>query len=388
MRRTIAIGARSAAKRKRRSKRRRSRRGQEERKGGARLDQRTSKRSSASSALMRFMICPRRRSFCAAPAIRKERCFPGSSPISACSMRSRAASSKCRAFLCWTTQSQGELPKFRDVYNVIRKDNPRALPAKGRGKQAKSAMDPQNLPHLLGQAIEALYKHYETVYGLWEKEPELGRPPVFIVVCNNTSTSKLVYDWISGYEITEGEGDKEQTRVVKGALRLFSNVDENGRWLPRFRTLLIDSEQLESGEALSDDFRRLAGTRDRRIQARTAAARRSAQSRRTDRRRYPSRSHEHRRPSRPPWRRYSLRRLGVDAHRRLGRQHGDAHYGRARIRHPAFVRAGRRPRAAPRVLRDRSQDRAFPGRICRRSRRAVLLRPAGQLRRRRSRRRA
>jgi type III restriction enzyme len=34
----------------------------------------------------------------------------------------------------------GELPKFRDVYNYIRKENPRALPAKGRGKQAKSAM--------------------------------------------------------------------------------------------------------------------------------------------------------------------------------------------------------------------------------------------------------
>jgi type III restriction enzyme len=153
---------------------------------------------------------------------------------------------------------QGELPKFRDVYNVIRKDNPRALPAKGRGKQAAGAMDPQRLPHLLGQAIEALYKHYETVYGLWEKEPNIGRPPVFIVVCNNTSTSKLVFDWISGYEITEGEGDKKQTRIVKGALRLFSNVDENGRWLPRFRTFLIDSSQLESGDALSDDFRKLA----------------------------------------------------------------------------------------------------------------------------------
>lgn len=153
---------------------------------------------------------------------------------------------------------QGELPKFRDVYNYIRKDNPRALPAKGRGKQAKSAMDPQNLPHLLGQATEALYKEYEKVYGLWAKEPELGRPPVFIVVCNNTATSKLIYDWISGYEKTEGERDKKQTRLVGGALRLFSNVDDNGRWLPRFRTLLIDSSQLESGEALSDDFRKLA----------------------------------------------------------------------------------------------------------------------------------
>jgi type III restriction enzyme len=153
---------------------------------------------------------------------------------------------------------QGELPKFRDVYNYIRKDNPRALPAKGRGKQAKSTMDPQNLPALLGEAIGALYKNYEEVYGLWENEPELGRPPVFIVVCNNTATSKLVYDWISGYDITEGDGDNKQTRTVKGALRLFSNVDDDSRWLPRFRTLLIDSEQLESGEALSDDFRKLA----------------------------------------------------------------------------------------------------------------------------------
>jgi type III restriction enzyme len=153
---------------------------------------------------------------------------------------------------------QGELPKFRDVYNAIRKDNPRALPAKGRGKQARTAMDPQQLPALLGQAIEALYKEYAKVYDLWAKEPELGRPPVFILVCNNTATSKLVYDWISGYEITEGDKENKQTRIVKGYLPLFSNVDENGRWLPRFRSLLIDSSQLESGEALSDDFRKIA----------------------------------------------------------------------------------------------------------------------------------
>lgn len=153
---------------------------------------------------------------------------------------------------------QGELPKFRDLYNVIRKDNPRALPAKGRRKQTKGAMDPQQLPALLLQALEALYGHYEKIYRLWESEPELGRPPVFIVVCNNTATSKLVFDWISGHEITEGEGDAARTRVVKGALDLFSNVNDDGRWLSRFRTLLIDSEQLESGEALSDDFRKIA----------------------------------------------------------------------------------------------------------------------------------
>ncbi len=153
---------------------------------------------------------------------------------------------------------QGDLPKFRDLYNQIRKKDPKALPAKGRGKQAKSAMDPARIPELLGSALEALYKHYETTYRAWEKEPELGRPPVFIVVCNNTSTSKLVADWIGGYEVEQGEGEAKQKRLLPGRLPLLSNVGENGEWLGRRRTLLIDSEQLESGDALSDEFRKLA----------------------------------------------------------------------------------------------------------------------------------
>jgi type III restriction enzyme len=152
---------------------------------------------------------------------------------------------------------RGDLPKFRDVYNVIREENPRAFPMKRR--TAGTVMDASRLPHhLLEAAIEALYKHYAEMFAKWEKVPGLGRPPVFIVVCNNTSTSKLVYDWISGYEKIEGEGESARTRIVPGKLPLFSNVDENARWRSRFRTFLIDSSQLESGEALSDDFRKIA----------------------------------------------------------------------------------------------------------------------------------
>jgi type III restriction enzyme len=163
---------------------------------------------------------------------------------------------------------KGDLPKFRDVYNVIREENPRAFPMKGRRKGGAAA-DPSKLPHHLLEAAlkDALYKHYEDVFKKWEAQPELGRPPVFIVVCNNTATSKLIYDWISGYEVTDplpdpppqaGEGRVGATsRLVHGRLPLFSNV-ENGRWRTRFRTFLIDSSQLESGEALSDDFRKVA----------------------------------------------------------------------------------------------------------------------------------
>ena len=45
---------------------------------------------------------------------------------------------------------------------------------------------------------------------------------------------------------------------VAGRHRLFWNYDEHGNPLPRPNTLLIDSEQLESGEALDDNFRGMA----------------------------------------------------------------------------------------------------------------------------------
>ena len=80
-------------------------------------------------------------------------------------------------------------------------------------------------------------------------------PPCFIVVCNNTSTSKLIYDFISGFERANDDGS---TTPVPGRLELFRNFDEYGNAMGRPNTLLIDSEQLESGEALDDSFRTLA----------------------------------------------------------------------------------------------------------------------------------
>ena len=45
---------------------------------------------------------------------------------------------------------------------------------------------------------------------------------------------------------------------MRAAWTLFRNYDESGNRLARPRTLLIDSEQLESGEALDVDFRDMA----------------------------------------------------------------------------------------------------------------------------------
>ena len=141
-----------------------------------------------------------------------------------------------------------EVPVFRNLWEHIRADMPRA------GRNRAVNLDPLDLPTPLLTALEALYGHYKTTYEQWQEDGATV-PPCFIVVCNNTSTSKLVYDYISGFE---RENDDGSTSVQNGRLPLFRNFDEYDNRYPIPRTLLIDSQQLESGDKLSDDFRRAA----------------------------------------------------------------------------------------------------------------------------------
>ena len=139
----------------------------------------------------------------------------------------------------------GDTPMFRNLWEHVGKH----LPKKGRG--SSKGLDPRKLPNELLTAIDALYGHYEKTFELW-REAGIGVDPVFIVVCNNTATSKLVHDYIAGYEIEDDDGN---ITPIKGKCPLFWNYDPEGSALPRMRTLLIDSQQLESGEAISSDFR-------------------------------------------------------------------------------------------------------------------------------------
>ncbi len=142
----------------------------------------------------------------------------------------------------------GDMPKFRNLWEHIRTK----MPKKGRGKA--ETLDPLNLPMPLTTALEALYGHYEKTYAEWIKHG-VRVPPCFIIVCNNTSTSKLVYDYISGFHRQNEDGS---TTLENGRLALFRNFDEHGNPLARPNTLLIDSEQIESGDALDDNFRAMA----------------------------------------------------------------------------------------------------------------------------------
>ena len=142
----------------------------------------------------------------------------------------------------------GEMPMFRELWEHIR----RKMPRKGRGQAG--ALDPLSIPVELQTALEALYGHYAEVFKLWE-DADTEAPPCFIVVCNNTATSKLVYDYISGFHRENEDGS---TTLENGRLELFRNYDEHGNPYPRPYTLLIDSQQLESGEGLDRNFRQAA----------------------------------------------------------------------------------------------------------------------------------
>lgn len=144
---------------------------------------------------------------------------------------------------------EADTPIFRELWSHIAPK----MPKKGRGKGG--VLDPLLLPAELQTALEALYGQYRKTYEAWESTPGVGVPPCFIVVCNNTATSKLVYDYIAGFERANEDGT---TQLVPGRLPLFRNHDDHGNALQRPVTLLVDSQQLESGDALDDTFRKAA----------------------------------------------------------------------------------------------------------------------------------
>ncbi|MEI8367386.1 MAG: DEAD/DEAH box helicase family protein [Planctomycetia bacterium] len=141
-----------------------------------------------------------------------------------------------------------EMPMFRMLWQHIRAD----MPKKGRG--TAGSLDPLKLPARLQTALHALYGHYDQTFKLWQ-ESKIEVPPCFIIVCQNTAISKLVFDYVSGFERENADGTKS---LENGRLPLFRNFDAHGAPLAKPNTLLIDSEQLESGDALDSGFRAMA----------------------------------------------------------------------------------------------------------------------------------
>lgn len=154
--------------------------------------------------------------------------------------------------------AQAEDLMYRALWKYIRKDIPKGTRGKG-----DAGSDPV-LPKELQGALHSLYSNYANAYRRWETarnaHETAAPPPVLIIVCNNTRTSKMLFDYVAGYEKPQPDGAPV---LVPGNLKLFGNVAELGaiterQWSGRPNTLLIDSRQLESGEALSAEFKAVA----------------------------------------------------------------------------------------------------------------------------------
>lgn len=144
---------------------------------------------------------------------------------------------------------QRDEPIFRHIYKHIRKELSR------RGRRTDGDMAAAQMPAQLEAALMALYRDYVKTDEVW-RDKKAETPPVYIVVCNNTTTSKMVYEWIAGY-CTNPDADEEKQVWRVGNLPMFSNVVDD-KPLGRRRTILIDSAQLESGDAISGTFKEIA----------------------------------------------------------------------------------------------------------------------------------
>ncbi|WP_149264227.1 BPTD_3080 family restriction endonuclease [Actinomadura sp. K4S16] len=141
---------------------------------------------------------------------------------------------------------------YLNLWPHIRDELPKKVRAKDSGVTA------EQMPSVLESALYSLYDSYKKSYANWERSDGAKNgepPPVFIVVCNNTTVSKMVFDWIGGWDREIGEGE---TVAVRGKLDLFSNVDGHYNWAHRPPTILVDSAQFETGE-LTPEFRKALG---------------------------------------------------------------------------------------------------------------------------------
>jgi type III restriction enzyme len=145
--------------------------------------------------------------------------------------------------------ARAEALVYRNLWSQIGTKLP-----KKRGRKLHADITQWDIPATLEGALRSLYRSYEKAYLHWHEHLRGGgyeTPPVFIVVCPNTVVSKLVFDWISGFDVEQPDGT---TRARPGNLDLLSNV-AGGEWIAKPRTVLIDSAQLESGESMKDDFK-------------------------------------------------------------------------------------------------------------------------------------
>ena len=173
----------------------------------------------------------------------------------------------------WDDTQELDMPVLRNLYERVKGDLPRAglRGARARAREQGEIVGieaPPLLPDTLKLALRKFFDHYKEDYQRRTHSIRSGRtaqlelsdsPPVFIVVCNNTSVSKEVFKYLAGYEaVPPGSPAGTAAEVHPGIFDLFSNYDP-ATLRPRSAppSLLIDSDALENSGQIDDDFRKV-----------------------------------------------------------------------------------------------------------------------------------
>jgi len=127
----------------------------------------------------------------------------------------------------------------------------------------QKSLDPSQMPDTVIRPLDALYRLYKAHY---EKYMASGHkiPPVFIIVTDSIVNAKAIYDYISGYTVT----DKDNNSIfVSGAYDLFSNEPPHTH--NTLNTILVHS-RMDEDEKLSsmqrifrDEAQKISGKQSR-----------------------------------------------------------------------------------------------------------------------------
>ena len=139
-----------------------------------------------------------------------------------------------------------------------------------RSTRGEAKLDPQKLPIELKTALDALYGHYVKTFRAWETRRRRHAAGLHrrLQQHDELRARRRVHRRLRARDAPRASVDFHQ-----GALELFRNFTDDGERLHRPRTLLIDSQQIDSGEAIAAAFRDVYARRDRHLPPREGAPR-------------------------------------------------------------------------------------------------------------------
>ena len=139
-----------------------------------------------------------------------------------------------------------EIPGYFNIWQWIL---PQLTPAERGGK--KGSPKPEAILKYAHHPIAILGARWEAMREEWKKVGSDPRPPVFILVCKNTTIAKVFYDWFAN--------DVAPIGIPPAKIEGFRNRDG------KINTIRVDSKvvhETDTGEAKSDESRWMRLTLD------------------------------------------------------------------------------------------------------------------------------